>query len=791
MGILIRSVIILAFLIAGNLFAATSASQNGITWTWTENRTTGQFVNGEWWVIGPITLTNINPGATTVSGYDVNGSMINPSTINTQGLDNRSILSSQKVSSGYSSSLNIAKSLPRSVANNSSILSVRYDPTYDGTDANKEAFITCAVLTVLATAPPADAFRPSYFGTTKRIFTESQLNYNVLNKKAPTSGAVTPMSQAGGEIGNVLIDLIGEGSPEGARQLKAVDFPSYGREIAIKLNQAALSLQLNYTDAQKRDLVIEMVQMGIDAYGGVKSNFTWNCDGGHRMGRKIAMFIAAMMLNDADMLTQCDALSHLGRLLPGESNADDPNAKTDTDSFQEGQQHFYVDQATIDANSTFSQGDLGIPEWGFKGWTGVRGNTSYVNNGNWTNGYRRMNAASNTTVVLVVHLMGGESIWNDDAMFDYITDRAYPQYAPLHGGGVNFIPNFTWSMWEAYYGDGGPTQTGSVSTPVMIPSGGVFQSTQNVSITTATEGATIYYEAGASPPNPTTSSTVYTGPIVVSASTTIKAFAVKFGLNDSAIRSETYSFAVNTPTASPPGDNYIGDRSVTLLCSTPGAEIRYTTDGSTPTGSSTLFTTPITVSASNPTTVIKAIGIKAGITNSAIMTESYSYQYQSGSEWENVPLQFTETSEFQIEFDATPSASLIDSVTGLSNGQAAAYSSMACIFRFNPSGFIDTRNGSAYQAANVVPYSGGTTYHFRAAVNVTNKTYSAWVTPSGGSETQIAADYAFRTEQAAITSIGYLTLYTQTIEGHLVENAALTQEQVGGITSVTNLSVGN
>jgi hypothetical protein len=64
-----------------------------------------------------------------------------------------------------------------------------------------------------------------------------------------------------------------------------------------------------------------------------------------------------------------------------------------------------------------------------------------------------------------------------------------------------------------------------------------------------------------------------------------------------------------------------GTVTVTLATATAGAEIRYTTDGSTPTASSTLYSAPFSVTTANSageTKVVKAIGIKAGYTNSAI-----------------------------------------------------------------------------------------------------------------------------------------------------------------------------
>ena len=60
---------------------------------------------------------------------------------------------------------------------------------------------------------------------------------------------------------------------------------------------------------------------------------------------------------------------------------------------------------------------------------------------------------------------------------------------------------------------------------------------------------------------------------------------------------------------------------VTLTCTTPGAAIYYTTDGSTPDVNSTLYTSPILVNKSNMT--IKAIAAKSGLTNSPVVMFAY------------------------------------------------------------------------------------------------------------------------------------------------------------------------
>lgn len=79
----------------------------------------------------------------------------------------------------------------------------------------------------------------------------------------------------------------------------------------------------------------------------------------------------------------------------------------------------------------------------------------------------------------------------------------------------------------------------SVETPTFSVAEGTYFETQNVTITTETAGATIYYTTDGA--EPTTGSSVYSDPIAVSTGMTIKAIAVKDGMDNSAVASATYA----------------------------------------------------------------------------------------------------------------------------------------------------------------------------------------------------------------------------------------------------------
>jgi hypothetical protein len=161
----------------------------------------------------------------------------------------------------------------------------------------------------------------------------------------------------------------------------------------------------------------------------------------------------------------------------------------------------------------------------------------------------------------------------------------------------------------------------TVATPTAAPGAGTYTSAQNVTLTTITVGAVIHYTTDGS--TPTVSSTIYTVPVAVSTSRTLKAIAIKTGMTDSAVLTAAYVIneqQVATPTASPAAGTYDKEKNVSLASATSGTSIYYTTNGSTPTSSSSLFSSAIKIKKD---TTIKAIAIKSGMTNSNILTAVY------------------------------------------------------------------------------------------------------------------------------------------------------------------------
>jgi hypothetical protein len=303
--------------------------------------------------------------------------------------------------------------------------------------------------------------------------------------------------------------------------------------------------------------------------------------------------------------------------------------------------------------------------------------------------------------------------------------------------------------------DVGPAAGGQVAAPSFSPGAGTYTNGTTVTITSSTSGASIRYTTDGSTPTSTTG-TLYSGPVSISANTTLKAIAYKLFMTDSTVTSGTYTIQVAAPSFSPGAGTYSGTQSVTITSGTSGATIRYTTDGSTPsTTVGTVYSSPVSVSAS---LTLKAIAYKTNLANSTITSGTYTITsggttYGTADGFVNTPLGSTQSGFFSVQFDASVSISPSNVTLSLCSGNATAYTGLACMVRFNNTGFIDARNGGAFAAAASIPFTAGTSYHFRMDVNVPAHTYSVYVTPAGGSVTLVGANYAFRTEQNTVTSL--------------------------------------
>jgi hypothetical protein len=186
------------------------------------------------------------------------------------------------------------------------------------------------------------------------------------------------------------------------------------------------------------------------------------------------------------------------------------------------------------------------------------------------------------------------------------------------------VANYFAASISILFNTTGPgTPPARVATPTFSPPGGTYSQTQSVSLATSTPGAVIHYTIDGS--TPTTASPVYTAPIAVTRSTTIRAIAAASGMVNSAVSNATFTLQTATPVFTPPAGSYMTPQFVEISSATPDAAIYYTTDGSTPTTESARYTGAVLVLM---TSTLRAIAVAPGWSPSTVGSASYTILLQ-------------------------------------------------------------------------------------------------------------------------------------------------------------------
>lgn len=158
--------------------------------------------------------------------------------------------------------------------------------------------------------------------------------------------------------------------------------------------------------------------------------------------------------------------------------------------------------------------------------------------------------------------------------------------------------------------------------PTFFPVQGYYMEGQEVTISTSNSEGIIRYTTDGT--TPTVNSTVYVGPIPVTGKLTIKAIVTgAAGHSISGAVAQTYWIIPATPFISPASGDYTSGRIVKIYDATPGVAIYYTTDGSSPTSNSTLYTGEITLQDGKTTETLRAIAVANGV-DSSVTNATYT-----------------------------------------------------------------------------------------------------------------------------------------------------------------------
>jgi hypothetical protein len=382
----------------GHLTLQDSISQYGVTWTFSEKVPVGQFVNGDYYVVGYVKIVSITPKPE--NGR--NGSVLNlPPNPSESGFDSR--VSANRYNPTMRALLPIILKPGDSLISTISVKELgELTAPLRPSDKSISPVSSASVLTCIEKPLPQDAFRPSYCDRTQKIYLARNLNRHLLPKLPLIMGGLahgqaTPTPQEWSKLfQRPWLDVCFFGFDAPVEYM-----PNYGREIGRAVGIASLLLMLDFPPDEKEQLLINFIQYGIDLWGIVRAGYGgWPAHGGHGSGRKWPIIFAGIMLGDEEMQS--------------------PTKRYPDLKFGEDMQTMYGDGWT-GAKALYAghTGKDGLP--GKTGW----GAYERLHPLKWANSlgedYRRCcTSVAWVGQALAARIMKAEKIWDHDAFFDYV-----------------------------------------------------------------------------------------------------------------------------------------------------------------------------------------------------------------------------------------------------------------------------------------------------------------------------------------------------------------------------------
>lgn len=414
------------------LQAAKSVSHYGVTVYFAEDHLIGKFANGEPWIIGPVTVTGIDKPSVPLTTQTTGGAMLNPTPGGKQGFCPRY---TQQSDHPYDLSLDISLQYPFTAkAGDSLVVARAIGQEAQQSGGAYDAFVDVIVgFIFLAEPPAAGSFRPGLYGSDHAVrFNKTDIDYSVLKNLQPVSGTPT---QAWMEASYRLpalpwwewtkqwtgsfirpLENCGTGNGEGYRS-------QYGREAANKWSTTALWLNTENTNEAKEKIMIQTIQAGLDIGSYFKVGGSFGASGGHQVGNKFPLLLAAAALKDPELLAFA----------------------SDAGRFIEDQTTFFVQQSDVGRVVEGGQAamylpeDVGIADWGINhNWNPSKDDRR------WADGvpYRFVQWPAMTGQLLSAELMGLREVWGHPPIF------AYNERFIAKQGSIG--DDFVGQMWKKY-----------------------------------------------------------------------------------------------------------------------------------------------------------------------------------------------------------------------------------------------------------------------------------------------------------------------------------------------------
>ncbi len=389
-----------------------SITDHGVTWTFDAPVSAGQFVTGEWFIVGPATVASIDPPPSPGR----NGSIVNlPLTQDRSPWDDR--VESDRFDPSLRRDPPVALAVGEALLSSISVDQVGMVENWlrEGNgEASASPVWSISVLTCLAEAPPVDAFRPSFADPEQRIYRLSQLDRAAIGSVAlPASVNLDPTLPAdfAARFVRPWVDNVFYGFDAQVEYM-----PMYGREWGRAVGIASMlllaDLPAEHLDAQEQ-ILIGFVQRGIDLWGMVRAGYPgWYAHGGHGSGRKWPIVWSGLMLGDEEMASPTSTL-------PAVQFGEDMHTAYAADVPGGGPTWW-------DQSSVVYTGHMGLWEGAVVSDTPGWGPYEHLPPEQWLadalgESYRRCcTSIAWAGQALAARIVGAQDAWGHDAFFDYV-----------------------------------------------------------------------------------------------------------------------------------------------------------------------------------------------------------------------------------------------------------------------------------------------------------------------------------------------------------------------------------
>jgi hypothetical protein len=403
-----------------------SVSQYGITWTFEKPARVGRFVDGDWYVVGPVTVTAIDPKP--LYGADIpeiqlddrdrerpvdqrvrNGFMLNPPAEMKVSYDSGvrnwfepSLIQKLPAAMKPGDSLVSTISMPKGL-----VLQAQLRNKIERGVEDSSPIRTAAVLTCMDAPQPPDAFRPGFCDRGHRVY----LSRDLKRESLPAAAATKSVPDIALYARFTQRPWVGTGFFGFEEPVE--NMPQYGLEYGRVSGISALLLCTDLKPEQKETLLVNFVQVGIDLGSIVRAGHPgWTGFGGHGSGRKLPIVFAGLLLGD-------EQLANINTSFP-------------TVAFGEDEQTAYGDCWTGATVVFAGHSGIDVVTGEARGRGNEWGPYEHTQPGAWGRGqltsesYRRCcTSVGWAAQALALHLMKAEKAWNHPAFLDYVDRWMY------------------------------------------------------------------------------------------------------------------------------------------------------------------------------------------------------------------------------------------------------------------------------------------------------------------------------------------------------------------------------